>query len=87
MISCQRATELMSQSRDESLTLKQALELRLHLFICEFCKRFQDQLELIKHALHQQASSSGEDPDSAPTCAPEGAKQRLKARLSKEVDS
>lgn len=51
MISCKRATELMSKSRDEGLTRKEELALQLHLFICEFCELFRKQLALLQKAV------------------------------------
>lgn len=51
MISCKRATELISRSLDEELSIKEKLALHIHLYICEFCELFRVQLEGIRKAL------------------------------------
>lgn len=43
-LSCERATFLMSKKEEGKLTLKEKLQLKLHLRICDFCTRFQKQV-------------------------------------------
>lgn len=57
MLDCKRASQLISQSLDRSLTLRERLSLKLHLFICEFCKRFSQHMQTIHVALKQMTSS------------------------------
>ena len=40
MISCKRATELLSQKMDQKLSLWQRFVLRFHLLMCSACRRF-----------------------------------------------
>ena len=51
MLDCKDASQLISQSLDRSLTLRERFALKLHLFICIFCKRFNQQLQTLKVAL------------------------------------
>ena len=51
MISCKKATELISKSMEEPLTLKEEAELKIHNFICEFCERFLTQSKLLRKLL------------------------------------
>ncbi len=51
MLDCKDASQLISQSLDRSLTLRERFVLKLHLFICIFCKRFNQQLQTLKVAL------------------------------------
>ena len=51
MLDCKQASQLISQSLDRSLTLRERLALKLHLFICAFCKRFSQQVRVIRVAL------------------------------------
>lgn len=44
MISCQQATKLMSLSMERKLTLKETIDLKLHLMICSLCLQFQEQV-------------------------------------------
>ena len=57
MLDCKQASQLISQSLDRSLTLRERLSLKLHLFICEFCKRFSQHMQSICVALKQMTSS------------------------------
>ena len=51
MLDCKDASQLISQSLDRSLTLRERFALKLHLFICIFCRRFNQQLQTIQVAL------------------------------------
>ena len=57
MLDCKQASQLISQSLDRSLTLRERLSLKLHLFICQFCKRFSQHMQTIRVALKQMTSS------------------------------
>ena len=48
MITCKRATELVSQSQDTRLAPLARLSLWLHLVICKYCVSFKTQLGIIK---------------------------------------
>lgn len=51
MLTCKQASKLVSQSLDRQLTLSEKVGLRFHLLICKFCKRFEQQLMLIKKSI------------------------------------
>lgn len=44
MISCRRATELLSRQLDEKLTKREWIALRCHVAICKGCQQFEKQL-------------------------------------------
>ncbi|MEO6032069.1 MAG: zf-HC2 domain-containing protein [Burkholderiaceae bacterium] len=48
--SCRRAAELLSQGLDEPLGLLDRLRLRMHLSMCNNCRRVDEQLDNL-HAL------------------------------------
>ena len=50
MLSCQQATELMSQEQDRPLTLAERLGLRLHVWICAGCNNYRRQLHVLREA-------------------------------------
>lgn len=84
MITCKKATELISKSMDEPLSLKEELALKIHLFVCEFCERFKHQLSTIRIALvGNLGPDSGHEASSASdTCtALKAKKDRLKQKL------
>ena len=50
MLSCKRATELMSQRMDRNLDLGSRMSLRLHLMMCSGCRNFSRQMQFLRHA-------------------------------------
>ena len=53
MIKCKQATQLMSQSQDRELMLKEKVLLKFHLLICSGCKRCNKQMSLMRAAIRQ----------------------------------
>ncbi|MBX3650469.1 MAG: zf-HC2 domain-containing protein [Burkholderiales bacterium] len=53
MTSCKKASELMSQGQDRALGTLAKLQLRLHLLICERCRRVTRQLEFLRAAIRR----------------------------------
>lgn len=56
LISCKEASRLLSQMQDGNLPLRQWLRIRLHLFWCEACKRFEQQLRFLHRAMERYRS-------------------------------
>jgi hypothetical protein len=52
-MSCERASKLISQSMDRSLTLRERWALRFHLVLCVYCRRYRRQLQLIRDAMRR----------------------------------
>ena len=50
VLSCKNASRLESQLQDRRLTLREKIGLRLHLWICNNCREFSRQLQLIRQA-------------------------------------
>jgi len=51
MLSCKQASQLISQSLDRPLMLRERFALKLHLFFCDFCKRFSQQVQTLRNAI------------------------------------
>ena len=52
-LGCDKATFLLGKKEEGQLTLKENIQLRLHLRICSFCTRFQKQVQFFtKNAMH-----------------------------------
>lgn len=56
MLSCKQASELVSQSLDRSLTMRERMSVRLHLLICAACARFSRQLAFIQTTIEKFVS-------------------------------
>jgi hypothetical protein len=61
MLSCKQASRLLSQSLDRKLSWKERLELRFHLFICEMCTRFAEQLKVMQKAMQDWVNAYEQD--------------------------
>ena len=57
MLSCIQASQIISQSLDRPLTLRERFTLKLHLAICKYCKRFSQQVQTLHVAIKTMVSS------------------------------
>lgn len=51
--SCKEASELLSQAQDRPLTLAEKFALHVHLPLCQACRNFREQLDVIRAAVHR----------------------------------
>ncbi len=56
MLDCKQTSQLISQSLDRSLTLRERFALKLHLFICKKCKQFSQHLQTLRVAFKTMVS-------------------------------
>ncbi len=56
MLSCKQASQIISQSLDRQLTMRERFALKLHLLMCKYCKQFSQQLHALRVALKLAAS-------------------------------
>ena len=61
MLTCKQASKLISQSLDRPLTWSEKVQLKLHLFICDPCMHFKQQLNTLRTALLKIRSSIEND--------------------------
>ena len=53
MLTCKQASKLISRSLDRPLTWSEKCQLRLHLFICDPCTHFKQQLNMLQTILRR----------------------------------
>lgn len=53
---CRETSQLLSRSLDEELAWSERLQVRLHLRLCDACRRFEDQMRLLRRACAEIAS-------------------------------
>lgn len=58
---CKEAHRLSSEGLDRELSMMERTRLRMHLLVCEACRTFTDQLQLLQRAMHQFLPSADED--------------------------
>src|SRR5215207_1863719 len=79
---CQQTVEKISQSMERKLTLRERVNLKLHLWICAWCQWYVEHLHIIRDAARTKAAES---PDltsaSGPSLSSE-ARERIRQRLS-----
>ena len=46
--SCREVSELLSQAQDRPLTLREKFAIHVHLPLCEACRNFRTQLDVIR---------------------------------------
>ena len=88
MISCHKAADLLCQSLDRPLSLRERWQLRFHLWMCWPCTEFEQQnqaiLELIENHFRGDSEQSAIDPQlekqSREAC------ERMKQRLHDAID-
>lgn len=53
MITCKEATHLVSQRLDRSLSRRERIALRFHVWLCRNCRRFERQLQFLRNTLRR----------------------------------
>ena len=57
MLSCKQTSQIISQSLDRPLTMRERVALKLHLLVCKYCKRFSQQVQTLRVAIKTVVSS------------------------------
>jgi Putative zinc-finger len=78
VLNCKQTSLLVSQSLDRPLTWRERMAVRMHLWICVYCRRFMQQLKLIRQQMSrwQQQEVSRTD-----ITLPQAAKDRITQQL------
>jgi hypothetical protein len=79
---CQQTVEKISQSMERSLTLKERIKIKLHLWICAWCQWYLEHLHLIRETARAKANESPEI-ISDPGLSNE-ARERIRRRLTNQ---
>jgi Putative zinc-finger len=57
MLNCKQASQLLSQSLERKLNLRERWAIRWHLLICDMCTQFAAQLNIMRNAIRQMTQS------------------------------
>jgi hypothetical protein len=76
--SCKEATRLQSAAMDRKLTPPERFGLRLHLLLCQWCRRYGAQLKFLRSAAHQCEEHTGAE---LPKSLSPEARERIKQKL------
>lgn len=84
MLTCRQASQLVSESQERTLGRQERWGLRLHLWVCVSCRRFERQVRLLRRVLRRLARLSESDaqgPDLSPA-----ARERIRQALAERHD-
>ena len=74
MLDCKQTSQLISQSLDRPLTMRERFALHLHLLFCKYCKQFSQHLQTLRVAMKTMVNSIETDHSIE---MPSGAKKRI----------
>ena len=78
MLTCKDASHLLSERQERPLTLRERWGLRLHLWMCVSCRRFEQQLALIRQAVRSlRGRAEAQDVELTPV-----ARERIRQALA-----
>jgi hypothetical protein len=75
---CKQAVRLQSAALDRKLSFRERLGLRIHLVLCQWCRRYGKQIRFLQTATREHAGEEQVLPER--TLSPE-ARERIKERL------
>lgn len=81
MLTCKETSHLVSEALDRRLSLHERVGMRLHLWMCAHCRRFETQLQLLRRALREDTRERPE-PELGYADLPPEARKRLLATIA-----
>jgi hypothetical protein len=82
MLTCKDTSRLISEGQERHLRLRERWGLRLHLWICVNCRRYERQIHLLRQALRMLALQAEMDTQ-GPGLSPE-ARERILTALARQ---
>ena len=79
---CKQTVEVISQSLERPLSLRERMLLKLHLWVCLWCLWYLEHLQIMRDTMRANAAETAEI-DPAVTL-PAEARERIKRRLSSQ---
>ena len=81
---CRQTVYVASQSLERPLSLGERLKLKVHLWVCIWCVRYLEQLQLMRDTLRARGSKLSDDEASDASLSAE-ARERMKRALSQHL--
>ena len=78
---CKQTVEIISQSMERPLTLRESVLLKLHLWVCMWCLWYMEHLQLMRDALRLQENESDVDVSTTTRLSDE-ARERIRRSLT-----
>lgn len=80
MLTCKDATRLVSESQERNLGFRERWALRVHLWMCDNCRRFERQIRLLRQAMRIMAHRP--DSESPAVELPAEARERIRQAIA-----
>lgn len=80
MLTCKDATRLVSESQERTLGFRERWALRVHLWMCDNCRRFERQIRLLRKAMRIMVHRS--DSESPAVELPAEARERIRKAIA-----
>jgi predicted anti-sigma-YlaC factor YlaD len=80
MLTCKDASHLISQRLERPLGWRERMGLRLHLLMCQYCRRFERQMALLRTALRKLGERS--EAEQQDIDLPPEARERIRQALA-----
>jgi hypothetical protein len=79
---CKQTVEIISQSMERPLTLRERVLLKLHLWVCMWCLWYMEHLQLMRDALRVQETENDDRDVSTTTRLSDEARERIRRSLT-----
>jgi hypothetical protein len=86
MLTCQETSRLVSEGVERHLGWRERFGVRVHLWMCVHCRRFEAQVQLLREALRRRAEEEHEAITGYADLPP-AAHERIRAALSARMRS
>lgn len=78
---CKETVMVISQSFERKLSLRERVQLKLHLWVCMWCQWYMEHLQIIRNSIHERGAEFAElDAPSTPGLS-SAARERIKQQL------
>jgi hypothetical protein len=84
MLTCKDASHLISKRQERPLSFRERWGLKLHIWICTNCRRFERQMALMQLALRKLGERT--EAEAASTELPPEARERIRKALAERSD-
>lgn len=83
MLSCKEVSRLVSESRETDLTTWQRIQVWMHLWMCDLCSRFEQQVDFLGDVARQFVAAGDVKGEPGTGLSPE-ARERIKKSLKSD---
>ena len=84
---CEPISQISSVSLDRRLSLKERMQLYIHFLMCDFCRRYHRQLNVVQKLASSINSNETDDQQSTTPGLDDAARERIRRAIDSSVDN